>query len=130
MFALYGTTEDGKMGSQQLVALLRAMGMTPSFLDMRELHKKLAPGASLSFHQFLDLYAAEKKPWDTMDEVMGQLASFDHKGDGTLDSNEMLSAVTTLGDVLSEAQCSALTGLADGKGRVNIVVLAKYLLAQ
>ncbi len=52
------------------------------------------------------------------------------QGDGTLDSSEMMSALTTLGDVLSEAQCSDLLALADGKGRINIVVLSKYLLAQ
>lgn len=117
------------VASQQLVALLRAMGQTPSFLDMRELQQRL-PATRLSFQQFLDVYAAERKAWDSMEEVLGQLASFDHKGDGTLDSHEMLSALTTLGDVLSEAQCSDLTTLADGKGRINIVVLSKFLLAQ
>jgi Ca2+-binding EF-hand superfamily protein len=110
-----------------LVTLLRAMGLTPSFLDMRELHKKTS-GTELSFQQFLDIYAAEKKEWDSMDEVITQLASFDHNNDGTIDSNEMVSALTTLGDTMTEAQCQKLTVLADEKGRINIVVLAKHLL--
>jgi Ca2+-binding EF-hand superfamily protein len=127
---VYGADESGTVASQQLVALLRAMGQTPSFLDMRELQKKLPAAPRLSFQQFLDLYAAERRAWDSMEEVMAQLGSFDHKGDGTLDSSEMVSALTTLGDTLSEAQCADLLALADGKGRINIVVLAKCLLAQ
>jgi hypothetical protein len=40
----------------------------------------------------------------------------------------MVSALTTLGDTMTEAQCQTLTVLADEKGRINIVVLAKHLL--
>jgi len=130
VFAVYGPDESGTVEAHQLVALLRAMGQTPSFLDMRELQKRLPAAPRLSFQQFLDVYATERKAWDSMEEVMAQLASFDHKGDGTLDSSEMVSALTTLGDVLTEAQCADLLALADQKGRINIVVLSKYLLAQ
>merc|ERR1711916_155941 len=89
-----------------LVWLLRAMDLTPSFLD---------------------IHAAEKKEWDTMDDVVAQLSSFDHLGDGTIDSNEMVSALTTLGDTMTEAQCQKLVALGDARGRISIVVLAKWL---
>ncbi len=79
MFAVYGADDKGSVASQQLMALLRAMGQTPSFLDMRELHKRLPAEPRLSFQQFLDVYATERKAWDSMEEVMAQLASFDHK---------------------------------------------------
>ena len=105
------------------------MGCTPSFLEMRELHKRLTQD-TYGFQDFLELYAAEKKEWDTMDELMAQLASFDHKNDGTLDSNEMVSALTTLGDTMTEQECQKLLELADDRGKIQIVVLAKYLLTK
>lgn len=129
VFAVYAGSEAG-VPVNALVTLLRAMGLTPSFLDMRDVHKKLGTTPSLTFQQFLDVYAAERKVWDTMDDVMNLLKSFDHNGDGTIDSNEMVSALTTLGDTLTEAQCAKLTALADGRGRISTAVLAKYLLAQ
>lgn len=128
VFSVYGPQVE----RSQVAALLRAMGLTPSFLDMRELNKDLhrSSDSSLSFQSFLELYAAQKKPWDSMDEVMLQLSSFDHNGDGTIDSNEMVSALTTLGDTMTDAQCQRLVALADDRGRISIAVLAKWLLSK
>lgn len=130
VFAVYAVNED-TVPSSKLVLLLRALGLTPSFLDMRELNPKLPTTGSLTFQQFLDLYVAEKgrAKKDTLDEVVAMLKSFDHKSDGTLDSNELVSALTTLGETMTEAECARLLVLADQKGRINIVVLAQYLLA-
>ncbi len=128
-FAVYAGNETS-VPTSKLVLLLRALGCTPSFLNMRELHAKLAGGKTMTFQQFLDVYVPEKsRAKDTLDEVVSMLKSFDHKNDGTLDSNELVSALTTLGETMSESECSRLLVLADAKGRINIVVLAQFLLA-
>ena len=120
---------EGCVDRSALVGLLRAMGLTPSFLEMRELHKTVME-EQLSFARFTDIYVAEKKAWDSHDEVVAQLASFDHNNDGTIDSNEMVSALTSIGDQMTTAECEQLTHLSDDKGRIRIVVLAKWLLTK
>jgi Ca2+-binding EF-hand superfamily protein len=75
------------------------------------------------------MVAERGKPKDTLDELVAMLKSFDHKNDGTLDSNELVSALTTLGETMTEAECARLLVLADAKGRINVVVLAQYLLS-
>jgi Ca2+-binding EF-hand superfamily protein len=130
VFAVYTGENSTTVPISSLVLLLRAMGLAPSFLNMRELNPKLPPGPSLSFQQFLDVFAGEKtRAKETLDEVVGMLKSFDHKNDGTLDSNELVSALTTLGETMTEQECSRLLVIADNKGRINIVVLAQFLLS-
>lgn len=75
--------------------MLRAMGLTPSYLDLRPLTSQAKE--TVSFQEFLDTYVMYTKAPDTHEALVAQLKSFDHQGDGTLDSDELMSALTTIG---------------------------------
>lgn len=80
----------------------------------------------------MDTYALYLKDRDSLDALTTQLKSFDHEGDGTLDSDELTSALTTIGDTMTEDQVKLLIGNvgANNRGKVSIAVLATYLLAE
>lgn len=141
------------LGGKDIGALLRSMGLTPSFLELRplvggpdakalwpfqarsltlsQMHMHTSVDDSACAQDFVDTFALYLKERDTLDALTTQLKSFDHEGDGMLDSDELTSALTTIGDTMTEDQVRLLIGNVgtSSRGKISIAVLAKYLLA-
>lgn len=126
--------EEGPNGAAPSMSdvpqLLRMLGQAPSFHELREWGRQGELNGQLSLQRFLQIYAAHRRQLDALDDVVVALKSFDHNGDGTMDPNELTSAVTTLGDTLTEEEAAKLTALCDHKGRLSLAVLAKYLVSE
>lgn len=114
---------------REIAKMLRAMGLTPSFLELRPV--TVGSKECFSFQEFLDLYVQySQNPKDTMDSLTALLKAYDHQGDGTVDPDELQSALTSIGDTLTEEEVKGLleaVGLQGG--RLSIDALSKYLLA-
>lgn len=100
--------------------------------DLRPITNGPSAKKHWSFQEFLNTYALYIKERDTVEALTAQLKSFDHNNDGTIDSDELTSALTTIGDVMTEEQVKRLVdGVGTtGRGRISIAALAKFLLAE
>ncbi len=63
-FMLYDTSGDEKLDMKEVGQLLRALGMTPTHLQVREIVREFDKNKNgvLDFQEFLDLYAKHKQP--------------------------------------------------------------------
>jgi Ca2+-binding EF-hand superfamily protein len=61
---LYDTGGDEKLDMKEVGQLLRALGMTPTHLQVREIIREFDKNKNgvLEFKEFLDLYAKHKQP--------------------------------------------------------------------
>ncbi len=69
---LYDTSGDEKLDMKEVGQLLRALGMTPTHLEVREIVREFDKDKNgvLSFKEFLDLYAKHKKPAAAAKELL------------------------------------------------------------
>ncbi len=123
-FMLYDTSGDEKLELKEVGQLLRALGMTPTHLQVRDIvreHDKDKNGV-LDFGEFLELYAKHKQPAAAAKELLEAFKVFDKKGTGTIAAADLSEALTTLGDPLPQVQVKELVAALDTKGTGQISI--------
>merc|ERR1711879_904391 len=85
-FMLYDTSGDEKLDSKEIGQLLRALGMTPTHLQVREIIREFDKDKSgtIEFNEFLDLYATHKAPPTESKELLEAFKVFDKNGTGQI----------------------------------------------
>lgn len=87
---------------------------------------------TLSFDEFLSLYAKYKSPPTSSKELLEAFKVFDKNGDGSISAKELSEALTTLGDPLPEVQVKELIKTLDknGNGSIDISEFVAFLTAE
>jgi len=111
--------------------LLRALGMTPTHLEVREIVREFDKNKSgtIEFGEFLELYAKYKAPPSSSAQLLEAFKVFDKKNTGKINTKDLTEALTTLGDPLPEGQVKELFATLDpgNSGSVDIAEFVAFL---
>merc|ERR1739848_241997 len=129
-FMLYDTSGDEKLDVKEIGQLLRALGMTPTHLQVRDIVREFDKdkNGTIEFNEFLDLYAAHKAPAASSKELLEAFAVFDKQGTGSINVSDLTEALTTLGDPMPEVQVKELIAtLNPTDGKISIEEFVAFL---
>merc|ERR1711991_275910 len=133
-FMIYDKDGSDTLDVRETGQLLRALGMTPTHIQVREIVREFDADKSgtLSFDEFLNLYAKYKAPPSSSKELLEAFKVFDINGDGSISASELSEALTTLGDPLPEVQVKELIKTLDknGNGKIEIAEFVAFLVKE
>ncbi|XP_033763477.1 calmodulin-beta-like [Pecten maximus] len=111
---------DGS-GTISLLELKQAMQLQGASPTDEEMEKIIADfddngNGLLEFDEFVKLMESRNKTTDDLDELAFAFRTFDKDGNGVLDSRELKIALTSLGEVMTEAEVEDLIKSASTTG--------------
>mmetsp|Transcript_13242 Transcript_13242/g.31202 ORF Transcript_13242/g.31202 Transcript_13242/m.31202 type:complete len:196 (-) Transcript_13242:18-605(-) len=125
---------SGSIPIAEMGTVLRSLGQNPTVTELAALCEEVDKDKSgtIEFDEFIDLMARTNKTQDDMDkEIMEAFRSFDVDGSGYLDREELIEALTTMGDgpvdeeTVNEWIAEADT---DGDGKINLKEFASMMI--
>jgi calmodulin len=118
LFNLFDVNHDQTISSEELGAVIRALGVNPSKREMDALIKRVDVDCSgrIEFGEFLKLYAERVNSEITREDVARYFLMFDRDGSGTIDAKEFRRVITTLGEPLTEEEADMILEDADKDG--------------
>jgi len=122
---LFGHT-TGSIPIADMGKVLRSIGQNPTQTELAALCEEVDKDKSgtIEFDEFVDLMARTNKTQDDMDkEIIAAFRSFDVDGSGYLDREELVEALTTMGDgPVDEETVNEWIAEADvdGDGKINL----------
>ena len=133
-FGLFDKRGDGKIDSNQIGDVLRALNLNPTELDVKKVVAEVDPSGNkrVSFEEFLPIYLScrQKKEQGTMEDFVEGLRVFDKDGNGFINSAELRHVLTSLGEKLTDDEVDALlTGIEDSQGQVNYEEFVKMVMS-
>ncbi|KAG0245458.1 SCF ubiquitin ligase complex subunit cdc4 [Actinomortierella wolfii] len=131
-FSLFDRKGTGKIDTESLGDLLRALGQNPTQAQVRELMEQ-AGSSSIDFEQFLQILLRPDgfKPAGTPQEFINGFKVFDKDGNGLISVAELRYVLTNLGEKLTEEEVDELMkGVqVDNSGKVNYEEFVQIILA-
>ncbi|CAI8054709.1 Myosin-2 essential light chain [Geodia barretti] len=133
-FSLFDKRGDGKIDSDQVGDVLRALGLNPTEVDVKKIVQEIDPDGRkrVSFEEFLPIYnsVSGKKEQGSMEDFIEGLKVFDKEGNGFINSAELRHVLTSLGEKLTDEEVDQLLqGAEDSQGQVNYEDFVKMVLA-
>ena len=119
LFDLYDEDESGTIDISELPTLLRALGFTPTNAFCEQLMRKYDANAdgTLGLEEFMTLVATEPLPGTATEaELLRVFKLFDLDGNGTVSSDELVSAMTARGEPISLDEARAMVARVDTDG--------------
>ena len=134
LFDFYDKNRDGVLSQAEIASVLRALGANPSEAEVRELVRKYDTSGreSLNFQDFTMIYREATASPISQRELATYFKFFDKDGSGRIDRDEFKSAMTSLGERLSEDEINTILEDADlnGNGELELEEFARMLLAK
>ncbi|XP_071164344.1 uncharacterized protein [Mytilus edulis] len=122
-FTLFDKDNDGFINPQELGTVMRALGQSPSEAEIEMLTKSYDEGGNqtIDFSEMLSIMTTRMKPKDPMTELQEAFKVFDKDGKGYIDSKHFRHLMTTMGEVMSNAEIEELIQEADkdGEGKIH-----------
>ncbi|KAF8968195.1 hypothetical protein BGZ46_010930 [Entomortierella lignicola] len=134
-FNLFDRKGSGNIATSSLGDLLRSVGQNPTQAEIQELSAQADPSATgvVSYDTFtkIALRIDGYKPAGTVDQLIDGFKTFDPENTGYIPAAELRHVLTSMGEVLSDAEVDAfLSGAAvDKDGRVNYETFVRDILA-
>ncbi|OAF69344.1 Myosin light chain 3 [Intoshia linei] len=120
-FNLFDTKGDGKIFGHQIGEVLRAIGQNPCNQEIEKICGNDKENR-ISYETFLPMLVSVRKsevPVSRSDLIEG-FKVFDKEQNGLVHASELRYFLTTLGEPLSEAECtSLLSGFGENNGYIN-----------
>ncbi|NXS52875.1 CALL4 protein, partial [Brachypteracias leptosomus] len=109
-FSLYDKKQKGKIKAQDLLAVMRCLGASPTPGEVqRHLHlHKIDRNAELDFSTFLNIMYRQMKQEEPESEILRALAMIDRQKKGVITVSELRAKLTRLGEKLSEEEVDDL----------------------
>ncbi|KAF9097934.1 hypothetical protein BGX27_000886 [Mortierella sp. AM989] len=134
-FNLYDRKGSGNIATSSLGDLLRSVGQNPTQLEIQELTVQADPSGTniISFDTLkkIALRPDGYKPAGTVDQLVDGFKAFDPENTGSISAAELRHVLTSMGEVLSEADVDAFlsTAAVDEGGFINYETFVRDLLS-
>lgn len=133
-FSLFDKRGDGKIDSDQVGDVLRALNLNPTEAEVKKIVQEIDPNGRkrVSFEEFLPIYLScnSKKEQGSLEDFVEGLKVFDKDGNGFINSAELRHVLTSLGEKMTDDEVDALlSGIEDSQGQVNYEEFVKIVMA-
>merc|ERR1712166_456486 len=132
-FTLFDKQATGAIPADELATVLRACGQNPTEAEIAILVEKvdINKNGLIEFEEFCELMSkTNKDPNEMEDLILKAFQTFDQDNSGTIDKDELLSTLTTMGDKVDEKMVMSMIEEADvdGDGKINYQEFSKIML--
>ena len=107
-FSLFDKRGDGKIDSDQIGDILRALNLNPTEAEVKKIVHELDPKGTkrVSFEEFLPIHLSysSKEEQGSMEDFIEGLKVFDKDGNGFINSAELRHVLTSLGEYIYTCQ--------------------------
>jgi len=105
-FNLFDKDKDGYISSSEIGLVLRALGETPSEADIKRIAQQIDSNGDnrVDFNEFLNILTKQMEKRITDDDIEKAFKIFDQNNDGQISCSELKHVITTIGEVLTEAE--------------------------
>lgn len=110
-YTLFDESGDGKISVKEMKIILRTLGQNPRDVEIVELMKSINPesdGQETDFEGFLKLMRKKLNEPEMDEEMFEAFKTFDKKGKGYYDVNEMRDVLEQYGEKLTLAEAQQL----------------------
>lgn len=130
-FDLFDRTGSGKIAVDMLGKIVRSVGQTPSNAEVADYIKEIDSDSTGTF-DYASLVALLERHWKPpadANQVIEAFKIFDPDGTGTINTSEMRTVMTNLGEKLTAEEVNAMLKEADPQntGKIDYAGL-KYFL--
>ncbi|GMM32201.1 Mlc1 protein [Martiniozyma asiatica (nom. inval.)] len=127
-FALFDRTASGKVSTENLGDLLRAVGHNPTQKEIATLAEPL--GESITFDEFQTISSQIKEPSFKTEDYVKAFQIFDKDLTGYIAKGELKYILTSIGEALSVDEVEELLkNVSDVDGKVDYAEFVKSVLA-
>ncbi|XP_021552438.1 calmodulin-like protein 5 [Neomonachus schauinslandi] len=114
-FSRFDKNGDGTVNTQELGAVMQALGKDLSEAELKELIAQVdTDGDSvISFQEFLAEVVKRMKSWGSEQDMQEVFRTFDLDGNGRISVDELKQAMAKLGQTLSQEELDAMIQEAD-----------------
>ncbi|XP_030885537.1 calmodulin-like protein 5 [Leptonychotes weddellii] len=114
-FSRFDKNGDGTVNTQELGAVMQALGKDLSEAELKELIAQVdTDGDSvISFQEFLAEVVKRMKSWGSEQDMQEVFCTFDLDGNGRISVDELKQAMAKLGQTLSQEELDAMIQEAD-----------------
>lgn len=121
-FGYYDVNEDGKIAVKEIDQVMKAVGQYPTMEDLKKLVKEHTNNKEVTLKGFLNMVRAHQSSnanWK--EELQEAFNHFDEDKSGTIDTQEIVHAMTRIGQKLTQKQAKDFVAAADadGDGEIN-----------
>ncbi|XP_063689382.1 calmodulin-like isoform X3 [Bolinopsis microptera] len=132
-FALFDGKSSGSVPVEEIGTIVRSLGHNPSKTDVQSIQEELRKEgkSEVEFGDFLGVLAKYFKDLevDPATELKQAFKVFDKKGDGTINVNELIHILSTLGEQLTEDEIERMLaeGNIESNGEINYDMFVKLI---
>jgi len=122
-FQLFDKDNDGKLNSDELGTVMRALGQNPTQAEIKNIVKEIGGSGMVDFQEFTTIMQRRMKTADSSEEQIKEAFKvFDKTGSGLIEINELKHVLTTLGEKLTAEEVDGVMKDADtdNDGKINI----------
>ncbi|XP_025709353.1 calmodulin-like [Callorhinus ursinus] len=114
-FSRFDKNGDGTINTQELGAVMQALGKDLSEAELKELIALVDTDSDgvISFQEFLAEMIKRMKSWGSEQDVQEVFRAFDLDGNGRISVDELKQAMAKLGQTLSQEEVDAMIQEAD-----------------
>ncbi|XP_032737483.1 calmodulin-like [Lontra canadensis] len=114
-FSRFDKNGDGTIDTQELGAVMRALGKNLSEAELKEFiaHVDTDGDGVISFQEFLAEMAKRMKSWGSEQDIREVFRAFDLDGNGRISVDELKQAMAKLGQTLSQEELDGMIQEAD-----------------
>merc|ERR1712057_14362 len=132
-FNLFDKKRTGSIPLSDMGTVLRSLGQNPTEAELAALMEEVDKDKSgtIEFDEFVDLMSRTNKTKEQMEEeIKNAFLTFDADGSGFIDRQELVEALTTMGDPVDEETINGMIAEADldGDGKINYAEFTKIML--
>lgn len=135
-FALFDAKSAGSVPISEIGTICRSLGHNPSRTDMKQIESELKSEGKteVDFGDFLGVLAKHFKDVeeDPATDLKQAFKVFDKRGDGTINVNELIHILSTLGEQLTEEEIERMLaeGNIEANGDINYDSFVKLITSE
>ena len=112
-FTLFDKDGDNFITDSEFSTVVRAMGINPSQKEINEMLELADNPKRIDFNTFIKAMKSCKRKPDIEEDLVRAFQIFDRKNTGRVKTTEIKSALTTLGECLTDSEIDELIRLAN-----------------
>ena len=130
-FTLFDKDGDGFITDIEFATVVRSMGINPSQKEIKEMLEIAESESKIDFNTFIKAMKSCKRKPDVEEDLVKAFQIFDKKNIGRVKALEIKSALTSLGECLTDSEIDELIRLAtpNSEGEIDYRDFARKIFS-